>query len=71
MQGYSTWGNPESLEPLRQLATTNMQRDLLRPPGVGGRTPLALPDAGSWGDSGGSQEGAAAAGVKAISSAKL
>ena len=33
--GYSTWGNPENLEPLRQLATTDMQRELLRPPGAG------------------------------------
>ena len=43
--GYSTWGKPENLEPLRQLATTDLQRDLLRPPYVGNRTPIDFPEA--------------------------
>ena len=32
--GYSTWGNPEALAPARELASTEPQRQLLRPPGV-------------------------------------
>jgi ectoine hydroxylase-related dioxygenase (phytanoyl-CoA dioxygenase family) len=35
--GYSTWGNPQNLERLLPLATTDVQRSLLRPPGVGTR----------------------------------
>ena len=48
--GYSTWGNPEALAPARELASTELQRQLLRPPGVGGRETLALEEAGKWGD---------------------
>ena len=48
--GYSTWGNPEALAPARELASTELQRQLLRPPGVGGRDTLALEEAGKWGD---------------------
>jgi|TARA_B100000809_G_scaffold248723_1_gene279122 hypothetical protein len=42
--GYSTWGRPEGLEPLREKATTDLQRDLLRPPYVGQRTPIDFPE---------------------------
>ena len=42
--GYSTWGRPENLDPLRALATTDLQRDLLRPPYVGSRTPIDFPE---------------------------
>ena len=37
-------GRPESLDPLRALATTDLQRDLLRPPYVGSRTPIDFPE---------------------------
>ncbi|MBI4551658.1 MAG: phytanoyl-CoA dioxygenase family protein [Candidatus Latescibacteria bacterium] len=42
--GHSTWADAESLAPYRALATTDLQRDLLRPPCVGGRTPLQFPE---------------------------
>lgn len=41
--GYSTWGKPEGLDAVRNLATSDVQRDLLRPPYVGGREPIAFP----------------------------
>ena len=40
--GYSTWGNPENLEPIRALATTQVQQDLLRPPYVGRRSRVTI-----------------------------
>ncbi|NKB69426.1 MAG: hypothetical protein GKR89_20335 [Candidatus Latescibacteria bacterium] len=42
--GYSTWGPPENLEPLRQMASSDLQRDLLRPPYVGKRSPIDFPE---------------------------
>ena len=42
--GYSTWGPPENLQPLRDLARTDLQRDLLRPPYVGQRSPILFPE---------------------------
>ena len=41
--GYSCWGAAEALEPYRLLARNDLQRDLLRPPYVGQRTPLDFP----------------------------
>lgn len=43
--GHSTWAEADSLAPYRNLATTDLQRDLLRPPSVGGRKPLQFLDA--------------------------
>ena len=42
--GYSTWGPAENLDSLRALASSDLQRDLLRPPYVGNRTPLDFPE---------------------------
>mgnify|MGYP006096940865 FL=1 len=42
--GYSTWRPAEDLEPLRPLTTTDLQRDLLRPPYVGKRSPIDFPE---------------------------
>lgn len=42
--GYSTWGPAEGLEPLRALASNDLQRDLLRPPYVGNRSPINFPE---------------------------
>lgn len=42
--GYSTWGDPERLARFRDLATNDLQRALLRPPGVGRRTPVPFPE---------------------------
>ena len=41
--GYSTWGDPQNLKRYEAMATSPIQRDLLRPPGVGKRTPLDFP----------------------------
>lgn len=41
--GHSTWAELDHLEALRAKAQNDLQRDLLRPPCVGGRTPLAFP----------------------------
>ena len=41
---YSAFDWPESLDPLRALSTTDLQRDLLRPPYVGSRTPIDFPE---------------------------
>ena len=42
--GYSTWGDATKLQQYEALATTPLQRDLLRPPFVGNRTPLTFPE---------------------------
>ena len=44
--GYSTWGPAEQLAPLRALAANDLQRDLLRPPYVGNRSPINFPEVG-------------------------
>ena len=38
--GYSTWGQPKNLDKYLDLAQNDLQRDLLRHPYVGSRTPL-------------------------------
>ena len=43
--GYSTWGKADQLDHYLDLATNDLQRDLLRPPYVGSRTPLDFPEA--------------------------
>jgi len=43
--GYSTWGKSEQLDQYLDLAQNDLQRDLLRPPYVGQRTPLDFPEA--------------------------
>lgn len=43
--GHSTWAKADSMTAFLELARTDLQRDLLRPPCVGGRTPLAFPEA--------------------------
>jgi hypothetical protein len=51
--GYATWSDPASLEPMRKLASTPIQHALLRPPKVQDREPLpGLKDPGMWGDAG-------------------
>lgn len=42
--GYSTWADATKLQQYEAMATTQLQRDLLRPPYVGNRTPLAFPE---------------------------
>lgn len=42
--GHSTWANADGLEKFLPLAANDLQRDLLRPPSVGGRTPLKFPE---------------------------
>jgi ectoine hydroxylase-related dioxygenase (phytanoyl-CoA dioxygenase family) len=42
--GYSTWAKAENLETYMDMAQSDLQRDLLRPPYVGTRTPLDFPD---------------------------
>ena len=42
--GYSTWGQPENLDKYLDLAQNDLQRDLLRHPYVGSRTPLDFPE---------------------------
>lgn len=44
--GHSTWVDAEHLKPFQELACTDVQRDLLRPPSVGQRSPVRFPDAG-------------------------
>ena len=42
--GYSTCGKAENLDQFQELAQNDLQRDLLRPPYVGSRTPLDFPE---------------------------
>ncbi len=42
--GYSTWADYEGMQKFRDMAKNDLQRDLLRPPRVGGRTPLNFPE---------------------------
>ena len=42
--GYSTWGKAENLDQYLDMAANDLQRDLLRPPYVGSRTPLNFPE---------------------------
>lgn len=42
--GHSTWSAADNLEPMLALAQNDLQRDLLRPPSVGTRSPLAFPE---------------------------
>ena len=42
--GYSTWGKADALDPYLEMAQNDLQRDLLRPPYVGKRTPLEFPE---------------------------
>jgi ectoine hydroxylase-related dioxygenase (phytanoyl-CoA dioxygenase family) len=43
--GYSSWSKADQLDQYLELAQTDLQRDLLRPPYVGSRTPLDFPEA--------------------------
>ena len=42
--GYSTWSKADALDPYLEMAQNDLQRDLLRPPYVGKRTPLEFPE---------------------------
>lgn len=42
--GYSSWAQPDSLKKYEALATSDVQRDLLRPPYVGKRSPIEFPE---------------------------
>jgi hypothetical protein len=42
--GYSTWADYERMRRYCDLAKNDLQRDLLRPPHVGQRTPLKFPE---------------------------
>ena len=42
--GHSTWADPGNMESIRALARTDLQRDLLRAPSVGERTPIVFPE---------------------------
>ncbi len=42
--GHSTWAVPKRWEKLQALAANDLQRDLLRPPSIEDRTPLAIPE---------------------------
>lgn len=42
--GYSTWAKAENLDAYLDMAQNDVQRDLLRPPYVGTRTPLDFPE---------------------------
>ena len=42
--GYSAWGPSDSLSPFLELAQNDLQRDLLRPPFVGNRSPINFPE---------------------------
>lgn len=42
--GHSAWGLAANLEKYLPLAANDLQRDLLRPPSVGQRTPLDFPE---------------------------
>lgn len=41
--GYSSWSTPANNDKYLDLATNDLQRDLLRPPFVGNRSPLQFP----------------------------
>ena len=41
--GYSAWASAERLDDARAMAADDVQRDLLRPPCVGNRTPVEIP----------------------------
>ena len=41
--GYSSWSSPSNNDKYLESATDDTQRDLLRPPFVGNRSPLAFP----------------------------
>jgi hypothetical protein len=41
--GHSTWADPANLKQYEALATTDVQRDLLRPPSVGRKSPVRFP----------------------------
>jgi len=41
--GYSAWASADVLDDARALAADDVQRDLLRPPSVGRRTPVEIP----------------------------
>ena len=41
--GYSAWASADGLDDARALADDDVQRDLLRPPSVGRRTPVEIP----------------------------
>jgi hypothetical protein len=41
--GHSTWASVDHLDTLKAMAQNDLQRDLLRPPCVGGRTPIPFP----------------------------
>ncbi|MFT5090208.1 MAG: hypothetical protein ACI906_001754 [Candidatus Latescibacterota bacterium] len=43
--GYSSWSKADQLDQYLEVAQTDLQRDLLRPPYVGSRTPLDFPEA--------------------------
>ena len=42
--GYSAWASADGLDDARAMAANDTQRDLLRPPSVGRRTPVEIPD---------------------------
>ncbi|MBI4530750.1 MAG: phytanoyl-CoA dioxygenase family protein [Candidatus Latescibacteria bacterium] len=42
--GHSTCVDYDSIKHYRDLATNDLQRDILRPPGAGGRSPLKFPE---------------------------
>ena len=45
--GHSAWSSGrggEGVDQIRDLATNDVQRDLLRPPSIGGRTPIEFPE---------------------------
>ena len=44
--GYSSWSPPQANDKYLDLATDDLQRDLLRHPFVGGRSPLDFPTPG-------------------------
>ena len=43
--GHSTWAQADRLDDARELAANDLQRDLLRPPSVGKRSPVVFPEA--------------------------
>ena len=42
--GHSTWAQADILDDARELAANDLQRDLLRPPSVGKRSPVVFPE---------------------------
>ncbi|MXY48552.1 MAG: hypothetical protein F4Y38_04530 [Gemmatimonadetes bacterium] len=42
--GYSAWVSSDGLNDVRAIAANDVQRDLLRPPSVGKRTPVVIPE---------------------------